>query len=148
MKHFFIFVKCILYAIVMIISVVMIGTVVSDYVKYYCDDSSGKGSLFVEVLFFGILLVVCSVLFFKNIKVDRCSKCKKLFALNMTGEKCIKEEQILKIKEVKTYNNAHEVTGTQEQYLPATRKYYEISYMCKNCGEKFYRKENREYFNI
>lgn len=36
--------------------------------------------------------------------------------------------------EAKTRNNAGEVIGTTEQYVPGERTFYQVNYVCKNCG--------------
>lgn len=68
----------------------------------------------------------------------RCPSCYKWFSMKWSGDKLVKCEDIQIKTEVKTKNSRGEVIGTQEQYIPGTRKFYQKNYICRKCGETSY----------
>ena len=78
----------------------------------------------------------------------KCPTCKKRFALKRIGKELASSERISILQEVKTRNRNGNVVGTQEQYIPGTRRIYEIHYVCKNCGEDCYRQYEKDTPNI
>lgn len=59
----------------------------------------------------------------------------------------IKCENIQILAEAKTKNKWGEVIGTQEQYVPGTRKTYHKSYICRKCGAVSYKTYSKDIKN-
>ena len=88
------------------------------------------------------------IIYFSLGAMYKCPTCKKRFALKRIGKELASSERISILQEVKTRNRNGNVVGTQEQYIPGTRRIYEIHYVCKNCGEDCYRRYEKETPNI
>lgn len=99
---------------------------------------------FVAVIIFLAFLII----YFSLGAMYKCPTCKKRFALKRIGKELASSERISILQEVKTRNRNGNVVGTQEQYIPGTRRIYEIHYVCKNCGEDCYRQYEKETPNI
>ena len=78
----------------------------------------------------------------------RCSTCKKWFALRWDRNELIKSEDISILAELKTKNKMGEVIGTQEQYVPGTRKTYNKIYRCRKCGAVSYKTYSEDTKNV
>lgn len=99
---------------------------------------------FVAVIIFLAFLII----YFSLGAMYKCPTCKKRFVLKRIEENLVSSERISILQEVKTRNRNGNVVGTQEQYIPGTRRIYEIHYVCKNCGEDCYRQYEKETPNV
>lgn len=77
----------------------------------------------------------------------KCPDCKKWYALKSNGEELIKCEDIQILTEVKRKDNYGHVVGTQEQYVPGTRRTYQKNYICCKCGAASCRTYSRDEKN-
>ena len=95
-----------------------------------------------------IIFLAFLIIYFSLGAMYKCPTCKKRFALKRIEKELDRSERISILQEVKTRNRNGNVVGTQEQYIPGTRRTYEIHYVCKNCGEDCYRQYEKETPNV
>lgn len=80
--------------------------------------------------------------------IDKCPACKKLFAMKPARTEFLGKENISVKQELNNYDSNHDVIGTHEQYVPGTREYYRKWYVCKYCGNKYYKNFKKDYPNV
>lgn len=80
--------------------------------------------------------------------IDKCPACKKLFAMKPARTELLGKENISVKQELNNYDSNHDVIGTHEQYVPGTREYYRKWYVCKYCGNKYYKNFKKDYPNV
>ena len=95
-----------------------------------------------------IIFLAFLIIYFSLGAMYKCPTCKKRFVLKRIEENLVSSERISILQEVKTRNRNGNVVGTQEQYIPGTRRIYAIHYVCKNCGEDCYRQYEKETPNV
>ena len=81
------------------------------------------------------LIVLLIVVFLKRLWFYRCKNCKKLWGLQKKSSFLAKTEEISVAMTTKRRNNAGEVIGEDEQYVPGKRYHYATPYVCKYCGK-------------
>lgn len=94
------------------------------------------------------LLFVVAIEILKKGYERICPSCKKWFALKEVGTEIVGKEDIHVKVEGNTYNRNREIIGTQEQYVPGTRKIYHRNYKCTKCGEECYSKFSESSANL
>ena len=104
---------------------------------------------FLMFLFFVIFLaIVIGVEVLKKGYREKCPKCKKWFSLEDMGTELVGKKDINVKVEGNTYNRNGEVIGTQEQYVPGTRKIYHQNFKCKKCGNRCYSTFSKSNANL
>jgi len=75
---------------------------------------------------------------------NRCSECKKWGAMRRVDSQLLRTETISVLVETKRRNLDGNVVGSQDQYIPGTRKVYSDTYQCKFCGAQYKREHTAE----
>lgn len=100
------------------------------------------------VFFLVMFIIIPIIIVVINRGLDRrCTECKEWFALRVSGDNLIKCEDIQILTEVKLKDNYGHVVGTQEQYVPGTRKIYHKNYTCRKCGATSFRTYSKDEKN-
>lgn len=103
---------------------------------------------FLGVFFLVIFIIIPTMIIVINHGLDRkCAECKQWFALRVTGDTLMKCEDIQILTEVKRKDNFGHVVGTQEQYVPGTRKIYHKNFICRKCGATSFRTYSKDEKN-
>jgi hypothetical protein len=104
--------------------------------------------LFSFVILF-VLIKISSILIDITLdKFGRCISCNKLFAIKKVKTNLINVADISIKKELKQRNSNGEVIGTSEQYIPGTKKTYEIIHQCKYCKQRQVSRYSQKFENI
>lgn len=99
-------------------------------------------------LLFSVIIIIPTIVLIIDRGLDRrCVECKQWFALRVNGDTLIKCEDIQILTEVKRKDNYGHVVGTQEQYVPGTRKIYHKNYICRKCGATSFRTYSKDEKN-
>ncbi|MGN0435908.1 MAG: hypothetical protein ACI4D8_04670 [Wujia sp.] len=94
------------------------------------------------------LVIVVGIELLRRSYTDRCPHCGKWHALNKAGKEYVGSKDISVLTELNSYNNRHLKTGTHEQYIGGTRKFYHKNYECKYCHKTCYIKYSIDYKNV
>lgn len=109
-------------------------------------DSNGLSPAFAGIVL--IMIIIPMIVLIIDRGLDRrCVECKQWFALRVTDDTLIKREDIQILTEVKRKDNYGHVVGTQEQYVPGTRKIYHKNYICRKCGATSFRTYSKDEKN-
>lgn len=133
-----------------ILSMAVILVLIERLDAYVANHLGGKrqfniwedltGNIFMGFFIIFMFVIIPMVVLIVNYGVERrCPDCKKWYCLKMDGEKLIKCEDIQILAEVKIKDKWGHVIGTQEQYVPGTRKTYHKNYTCRKCGAVSFR---------
>ena len=68
--------------------------------------------------------------------LNRCEKCKKLFAVKDGDKTLTKTEKTFVLEDVKELNLRGEMLSRQPRFVTAERKFYEQVSVCRYCGAK------------
>ena len=95
--------------------------------------SSKIATVLIGIVIAGALILALALRGYNGV-IYRCPACKKFYALSFIDSNLLREEDISIKVSTERKNVSGEVIGTQEQYIPGKRKFYEQTYKCKNCG--------------
>ncbi|MGI6153783.1 MAG: hypothetical protein ACOYJB_08130 [Christensenellaceae bacterium] len=117
----------------------------------FMEEGASEAKRYILYSYFTMLILPIVIagaaftgLFFLSAWPKRCKKCKKWFAIVKSTTNHIGSNDIMVKKQLQTKNIYGDVTGSQEQYIPGTRGYYETIYKCKHCGAKIIEKWSRD----
>ena len=66
----------------------------------------------------------------------RCSECGKFFAMKKLGKKFVRTEDVNVLEVLYQPHLKGTIQTMVERFTPGERKVYEITYVCRFCGEK------------
>ena len=89
--------------------------------------------MWIGLIILGVIIVYCVI----RVKESSCPNCKKVFGVKEISRKCLREEPISKIEELKRYDKNRNVIGTKESRVYGVRKVYEVTYKCENCTHQW-----------
>lgn len=105
--------------------------------KYFPTDSphSLKAILIFSIMGIILLLISALIIYYKILKPTQCPYCKKYFALKELDTEAVGSADVSVKVTTERRDNAGNVVGTQDQYVPGKRITYQRNYLCKKCGE-------------
>jgi len=97
-----------------------------------------------------IALAILVLLIVKKTKrFVRCKECKKWLTMQNIGTELTGSNDIyVRVENETRSERTGEVTSRTEQHIPGTRKSYETTYRCKNCGAERYWTTMKDSANI
>ena len=91
------------------------------------------GMVFIAI-FLSAILIFIEILRYGH--MHKCPHCNRWYALKKIGVTEAGSKDISVLTEVNTNQKERTKTGTQEQYIPNTRKYNHKNYIYKFCNKK------------
>lgn len=93
-----------------------------------------------------VLVIVCIIIatILLVILRTRCDECGKVLSVKKRETWEVGRESISVRVETKQKDVNGNVTGTSEQYVPGERITYKTEYVCRNCGQKYYKTHTKD----